>query len=115
MGITINLYCPSIGKTKSAFEIGPFSKHDKVIQDIRSSFGIDYAAIYDIRAQPIDDICAYESGDIVQVAASKDEIMRLYSPKNCISYNGEEMQDITNEWIDGYGLPWRVRAMRLRF
>ena len=24
-------------------------------------------------------------------------------------YNGEEIEDVTNEWVDGYGLPWKVQ------
>ncbi|KAI4925588.1 hypothetical protein J4E85_007467 [Alternaria conjuncta] len=105
MAHKITLHCPSIDKTKSDFVLGPFDKHDKVLQQVRAVFKIDYAAVYDIRAQPIDDICACEPGQIVQVAASKDEIMKYYKPKVCIFYNGEE--EVSNEWVDGYGLPWK--------
>ncbi|KAI4924362.1 uncharacterized protein J4E92_007443 [Alternaria infectoria] len=105
MAHKVTLHCPSIDKTKSEFTLGPFDKHDKVLQQVRTFFKIEYAAVYDIRAQPIDDICACEAGQIVQVAASKGEIMKYYKPKVCIFYNGEE--EVSNEWVDGYGLPWK--------
>ena len=102
----LTLYCPSLDKTKSEFGVGPFKKHDELLQNIRSVFRIDYAAVYDIRAQPIADLCACKVGAIVQVAAEKGEIMKFYKPRNCIFYNGEE--EVSNEWVDGYGLPWKV-------
>ena len=98
MAHTLTLHCPSIDKTKSAFALGPFDKHDKILQQVRAVFSLDYAAVYDI--------CACEAGQIVQVAASKGEIMKYYKPKVCIFYNGEE--EVSNEWVDGYGLPWKV-------
>jgi len=102
----LTLYCPSLDKTKSDFSVGPFKKHDELLQDIRSIFSMDYAAVYDIRAQPIADLCACEAGTIVQVAAEKGEIIKFYKPRNCIFYNGEE--EVSNEWVDGYGLAWKV-------
>jgi hypothetical protein len=72
-------------------------------------FGIDYVAVYDIRAQPIDNLLDCVTGDIVQVAAAENERAQHYSPRNCIMYNGEEIEDVTNEWVDGYGLPWKVQ------
>ncbi|KAI4656742.1 uncharacterized protein J4E78_006633 [Alternaria triticimaculans] len=107
MGLSIALHCPTINKTKSAFGLVPSKKHDEILQDIRSLFGIDYAATYDIRGKPIDDICACKPGDLVQVATEKFEIMVPYSPRNCIFYNGEEMEKITDAWADGYGKPWK--------
>jgi len=108
MGLSIALHCPTINKAKSIFGLVPSKKHDEILQDIRSLFGIDYAATYDIRGKPIDDICACKPGDLVQVAAEKFEIMVPYSPRNCIFYNGEEMEKITDAWTDGYGKPWKV-------
>jgi len=32
--------------------------------------------------------------------------MKYYKPKVCIFYNGEE--EVSSEWVDGYGLPWKV-------
>ncbi|KAH6865605.1 hypothetical protein BKA58DRAFT_404169 [Alternaria rosae] len=93
----LTLYCPSLNKTKNDSGVGPFKKHDELLQDIRSVLRIDYAAVYDL--------CACEAGDIVRVAAEKGETMRFYSPRNCIFYNGEE--EVSNEWVDGYGLPWK--------
>jgi hypothetical protein len=109
MTTTITLYCHSINKTNGNFVIWPDSKHDEILQDTRLVFGIDYAAVYDIRAQPINNLLDCVTGDIVQVAATENERVLYYSPRDCIMYSGEEIKDVTNEWVDGYGLPWKVQ------
>ncbi|KAG9189018.1 hypothetical protein G6011_05886 [Alternaria panax] len=105
MATRIILYCPSMDKIEKNFIILHLDKHDKVLYDIRLLLGIRYAAVYDIRARPISDLRYCASGQIVQVAASKDEIMKYYKPWNCIMYKGQDSADV--DWMtDGVGLPW---------
>jgi hypothetical protein len=73
---TITLYCPSIDKTEKDFTIGPLRKHGHLLQDIRSVFGLNYAAAYDIRAQPIENLRECILGQIVQVSAAENERMK---------------------------------------
>ncbi|KAL1801461.1 hypothetical protein ACET3X_001803 [Alternaria dauci] len=104
MAIKITLHCPSTERTKK-FIILPSDKHSSLLYDIRSVFGINYAAAYDIRARPIENLRDCVSGQIVQIAARKDEIMKYYKPWRCIIYNGEDSADV--DWMtDCAGLAW---------
>lgn len=108
MATKVILYCPSIDKTEKDFTIGPLRKHGHLLQDIRWVFGLNYAAVYDIRAQPIENLRDCILGQIVQVSAAESERMKRYSSWNCIMYNGEEGADVF--WLtDGVGLSWEVR------
>lgn len=108
MAIKFTLHCPSTEKTKKDFMIRNPDKHFNLLYDIRSIFRTNYAAVYDIRAKPIDNLRNCVSGQIVQVAISRDETMKYYKPWNCIMYNGEDSANV--DWMtDGVGLAWEVR------
>ena len=108
MAIKVTLHCPSTEKTKKDFIIRNPDKHFNLLYDIRSIFRTNYAAVYDIRAKPIDNLRDCVSGQVVQVAISRDETMKYYKPWNCIMYNGEDSANV--DWMtDGVGLAWEVR------
>ncbi|RYN35528.1 hypothetical protein AA0119_g1205 [Alternaria tenuissima] len=105
MAIKFTLHCPSTEKTKKDFMIRNPDKHFNLLYDIRSIFRTNYAAVYDIRAKPIDNLRDCVSGQVVQVAISRDETMKYYKPWNCIMYNGEDSANV--DWMtDGVGLAW---------
>ncbi|KAH8636464.1 hypothetical protein IG631_08299 [Alternaria alternata] len=107
MAIKVTLHCPSTEKTKKDSIIRNPEKHFNLLYDIRSIFRTNYAAVYDIRAKPIDNLRNCVSGQIVQVAISRDETMKYYKPWNCIMYNGEDSANV--DWMtDGVGLAWKM-------
>jgi hypothetical protein len=104
---TIRVHCPSNDKTES-FSIAPYQSQDQVLQSIRLQLNIPYAAVFDIQAKPIKDLQKCDADQVVLVAATANEDMQPYAPRNAIMYNGEESEAV-DDMLDGYGMDWEVR------